>query len=61
MTFANLSPILLMHLNFTIPPLAETMLKITKHIMIFQVLPNVMYTAICSSVLDVTEARDIGL
>ena len=29
-------------LGFTIPPLAETMLKITKHIMIFQVLPNVM-------------------
>ena len=48
-------------LGFTIPPLAETMLKITKHIMIFQVLPNMMYTAICSSVLDVTEVRDSGL
>ena len=49
-------------LGFTIPQLAETLLKITKHIMIFQLLPNMMtYTVICSSILDVTEVRDSGL
>ena len=36
--------------------------KITKHIMIFQLLPNMMtYIVICSSILDVTEVRDSGL